>query len=73
MDLTPAQRTEADRIYADLRRSADADLRALAELLASKPDPEVLGRAEFQARDAAHAIAAKAVEATLAGRKKGGT
>ena len=73
MDLTPAQRAEAERLYEALRAATDADLRALAELLASKADGEVFGRAEFEVRDRVHRIGAKAVELTLAGRKKGGT
>jgi hypothetical protein len=70
MDLTPTQRAEAERLYEALRAAADADLRALAELLASKPDSEVFGRTEFEVRDRVHRIGAKAVELTLAGRKK---
>jgi hypothetical protein len=73
MDLTPSQRAEAERLSEALRAAADADLRALAELLASKSDAEVFGRTEFEARDRVHRIGAKAVELTLAGRKKGGT
>jgi hypothetical protein len=73
MDLTPAQRAEAQRLYEALRAATDADLRALAELLASKADGEVFGPTEFEVRDRVHRIGAKAVELTLAGRKKGGT
>ena len=73
MDLTPSQRTEAERLYEALRAATDADLRALAELLASKADGEVFGRTEFEVRDRVHRIGAKAVELTLAGRKKGAT
>lgn len=73
MDLTPAQRAEAERLDEALRAATDADLRALAELLASKADGEIFGRAEFEVRDRVHRIGAKAVELTLAGRKKGGT
>jgi hypothetical protein len=73
MDLTPDQEAEAQRIYAALRQATDADLRGLAELLASKADGEVFGRTEFEVRDRVHRIGAKAVELTLAGRKRGGT
>ena len=71
--LTPDQQAEADRIYQALRRAADQDLRALAELLASKPDAQLFGATEFEVRDAAHRIGAKALQAALDGRKKGGT
>jgi hypothetical protein len=73
MDLTPEQEAEAQRIFATLRETTDADLLALARLLASKGDGEVFGRTEFEVRDRVHAIGAKAIATTLAGRKKGGT
>ena len=69
-DLTPDQEAEARRIYGALKHSADAELVALARLLASKADGEVFGSAEFAVRDAAHRIGAKAIEAALQGRKK---
>ncbi len=72
-DLTPEQQAEAERIYHVLRQSADADLRAMARLLAGKADADLLGAAEFAVRDRAHRIAAAALEAALNGRKKGGT
>jgi hypothetical protein len=73
MDLTPDQEAEAQRIYAALRQATEGDLLALARLLASKPDGEIFGRTEFEVRDRVHRLGAKAVELTLAGRKKGGT
>lgn len=73
MELTPEQEAEAHRIYEALKRTADEDLLAVARLLASRPDAELLGRTEFEVRDRAHRIAAKAVGEALAGRKKGGT
>jgi hypothetical protein len=72
-DLTPEQLAEADRIYAALRQAAGADIRALAELLAAKDDRTIFGATEFAVRDIAHRVGAKAVEAALAGRKKGAT
>jgi hypothetical protein len=71
--LTPEQQAEAHRIYEVLRQNTDADLRQMAELLASKADGELLGATEFQVRDAVHRIGAQALEAALSGRKKGGT
>ena len=55
------------------RQAADSDLRSLADLLASKPDQQLLGRTEFEVRDRVHEIGAKALRAALDGRKKGGT
>jgi hypothetical protein len=72
-DLTPDQEAEARRIYDALKHSADADLLALARLLAGKADGERFGATEFQVRDAAYRLGAKALETALAERKKGGT
>ena len=46
--------------------------RRLAELLASKPDRQLLGQTEFEVRDRVHKIGAKALETALDERKKGG-
>lgn len=72
-DLTPEQQAEAERIYQVLRQSADADLMAMARLLAGQSDADLLGATEFAVRDRAHRIAAAALEAALTGRKKGAT
>jgi hypothetical protein len=71
--LTTDQAELAERIYHSLRQATDADLRGLAELLASKPDRQLLGRTEFEVRERVHRIGAKALEAALDERKKGGT
>ena len=73
MDLTPDQEAEARRIFEVLKGTVDADLMAMARLLASKDTGELFGRTEFEVRDRVHAIGAKALETALAGRKKGGT
>ena len=72
-DLTPEQEAEARRIFDTLKQTADADLLALARLLAAKPDGELLGATEFQVRDRVLRLGARALEAALDGRKKGGT
>src|SRR5262245_57555165 len=72
MDLTPEQEAEAQRIFNVLKAKAEADLMAMARLLAGKADGDLFGRAEFEVRDRAHAIGAAALESALAGRKKGG-
>jgi len=71
--LSAEQAELAERIYQTLRQAADSDLRGLAGLLASKPDRELLGPTEFEVRDRAHKIGAKALETALEERKKGGT
>lgn len=72
-ELTPDQQAESDRILAALRRAAESDLRELANLLATKDDASTLGATEFAVRDLVLGIGAKALEAALEGRKKGGT
>jgi hypothetical protein len=71
--LTPEQAEQAERIFRSLRQAVDADLRSLAELLASKPDRQLLGQTEFEVRDRVHKIGARAIETALDERKKGGT
>jgi hypothetical protein len=71
-DLTPEQRDEADRIEQRLLAAVGDEVRGIAELLASKPDGQLLGAAEFQVRDRVHAIGARAIEAALDERKGGG-
>jgi hypothetical protein len=73
LPLTPEQAELSDRILHSLRQAAEAGLRHLADLLASKPDRQLQGPTEFEVRDRAHTIGAKAFEITLEGRKKGGT
>jgi hypothetical protein len=67
----PADR--AERIYQALRSACEDDLRKLADLLASKPDDQLLGTTEFTVRDIVHEIGAKALQTALNERKKGGT
>lgn len=72
-DLTPDQQADADRIHAALLSAAAADPRELAELLATRDDRTTFGATEFAVRDIVHRVGAKAIEAALEGRKKGGT
>ena len=71
--LTPEQQAEADRIHAAMLQAAESDLRDLAELLATTDDSNTFGATEFAVRDIVLRVGAKAVEAALEGRKKGGT
>ena len=71
--LTPEQLAEADRLEGAILQACRADIRRLAELLATKGDHELLGATEFQVRDAVLGIGAKAIGASLGGRKKGAT
>lgn len=71
--LSPEQLAEAQRIFEALRDASADEQWRIAQLLASKPDHELLGRTEYQVRDLVHRIGAKAIETALEGRKKGGT
>jgi predicted GNAT family N-acyltransferase len=73
MDLTPEQEAEARRIFELLKEKADADLMAMARLLASKSDGEIFGKTELEVRDRVHELGAKAIESALEGRKKRAT
>ena len=70
LPLTPEQAELSDRIYHSLRQTTEADLRDRADLLASKPDRQLLGPTEFKVRNAVHKIGAKAFETALQERKK---
>jgi hypothetical protein len=71
--LTPEQQDEAQRIERILMESVRDDIRSIAELMASKPDRQLLGQTEFEVRDLVHKVGAKAIETALEERKKGGT
>ena len=73
LPLSLQQAELSDRIFQTLRQAAEADLRSLADLLASKEDRQLLGKTEFEVRDLVHRIGAKALETALDERKKGGT
>ncbi len=68
--LTADQKADADRLHAAFLAAAADDLRLLAETLAATTDETLFGANEFAVRDLAHALAAKALEVTLADREK---
>ena len=71
--LTADQEAQAQRLYELFQQAFLDEARQLARLLASKEDAQLLGRTEFEVRDAVHRLGAKAVETALAEREKGGT
>src|SRR5262249_52140414 len=73
MDLTPDQQAEAQRLFEQLQGVFLEEARRLAQLLAAKPTPQLLGATEFEVREAVHRLGARTLEAALDGRKKGGT
>lgn len=72
-DLTTEQAAEAERIFQALHQASEDEHWRIAQLLASKPDAQLLGATEFEVRDLVHQTGAKAIQAALDGRKKGGT
>jgi len=70
--LTAEQEVEAQRLFELLQQPFLDEARALARLLASKPDHQLLGKTEFEVRDAVHRLGAATLQTALAERKKGG-
>jgi hypothetical protein len=71
--LPEDQARRAEQLLESLKASTEDDLRAIAELLASKPDHQLFGQTEFQLRDLAHRLGDKALQTAATQRKKGGT
>jgi hypothetical protein len=71
--LPPEQAERARLIYEQMRQTQDDKLRELAALLASKPDSQLLGQAEFEVRDLVHEMGADAIRTAAEQRKKRGT
>jgi hypothetical protein len=70
--LTPEQQAQAEHLADQILQASRQEILALAELLVSKPDAQLLGRTEFEVRDRVHQIGAKALELALLQRQKGG-
>jgi CHAD domain-containing protein len=71
--LPEEQARRAEQLFESLKASAEHDLRAMAELLASKSDEQLFGSTEFQLRDLVHRLGAGALQTAVEQRKKGGT
>ena len=59
VELSAEQEGLAQRIYAKLQATMDQELLAMARLMASQPDHELLGRGEFQLRDKLNEVGAR--------------
>jgi len=70
--LTPEQNADAERIYLALREATEDEHLRIARLLAGKGDAQLFGQTEYEVRDLVHGAGAKAVQAALDGREKGG-
>jgi hypothetical protein len=73
LHLTPEQEAEAQRLAELIAQKAKEEALAMARILVSKPDHEILGATEFEIRDRVHKLGAHAIETALAERKKRGT
>jgi hypothetical protein len=71
--LPEEQARRAQQLFESLQAAAEHDLRAIAELLATKPDEQLFGATEFQLRDLVHRLGAQALQTAARQRKKGDT
>ena len=67
------RQSEVKRVTGLVMRAVADDIQRMAELFVSKKDHELFGRTEFQLRDLLLKAGARATEAVLEDRKKGGT
>jgi hypothetical protein len=72
IELTPEQEAEAQRLADAIALKTKEDLLRITRLLVSKKDHELLGATEFEVRELVHQIGARAIEAAVNERKKGG-
>ena len=70
--MTPEELTEVQRIHDVVLKALDKDIWQVAQLMATKRDDQLFGETEFQLRDKALQMGAKALEATVNDRKKRG-
>jgi hypothetical protein len=73
LTLTSEQEAQAQRLAEIIGKRVQQEALNMARIMASKPDSELLGAAEFQLRERSHQLAAHAIETALNERKKGGT
>jgi hypothetical protein len=67
--LPPEKRAEIENLEQAIGEAIDAEIRELAENLATTDDAHLFGDNEFTIRAIAHRIAAKAIAQHLAGKK----
>jgi hypothetical protein len=63
----------AEPLYESLKAATEDDLKAIAELLATRPDDQLFGQTEFDLRQLVHRLGAEALQTAAQQRKKGGT
>jgi hypothetical protein len=71
--LTPEQQLEAQQYAALFLQLAQREAQRFGELIATRPDTQLLGRTEFDLRTLVHRLGATFLETALEERKKGAT
>lgn len=72
VELSADQEALAQRVFAKLQVTMNEELLAMARLMASQPDHELLGRGEFALRDKLNEVGAKVLETAANERSKKG-
>lgn len=70
--LNEQQQADAQRIFERLGSLFDDERMRIARLLASKADPELFGKTEYELRDRVHRLGAEALEVAADERQKKG-
>jgi hypothetical protein len=70
--LPEDQARRAEQLYESLKAATEHDLKAIAELLATRPDDQLFGQTEFDLRKLVHRLGAEALQTAAQQRKKGG-
>jgi len=73
MDRTPEELAERQRIHDLMVKAMDQEIWQMADLMAGKRNDQLFGETEFTLRDMVLKAGAKALEATVNDRQKGGT
>lgn len=73
LPLSPEQEAEAQRLVELFQQPLLQEARRLARLFASKPTTQLLGKTEFELRDAVHQLGSQLLQTALEERKKGAT
>jgi Mg/Co/Ni transporter MgtE len=70
--LNEEQQADAQRIFERLGSLFDDERMRIARLLASKADPELFGKTEYELRDRVHHLGAEALQVAANERQKKG-
>ncbi len=73
LPLSDEQEAEVQRLFELFQKPLLDQARRLARLFASKPTRQMLGKTEFELRDAVHQLGAQLLQTALDERKKGAT